>query len=374
MLKMSWYPWSSAEVDELATSKVKTNPVKSEKEHDACVGFRDSIVKEIVSESEEKEKEKEEKYNFWDFMDGINSFAEKSKFLKEEKKKTDQELMKEASLGIDLEVDVELEFDEHTSLCNNYAALKEEFDKKVTSLGEIMSELNEAQNTVKSKMLIRAELQNAVRKALDDERIAEESLRFLKECAEVASKAVNEYETKVSRANMEKLEQETKRRLLLDKKKEHKVRKRELHKRKRYLSEEELRLEEELKAWKKRKITMGEEDWNRAVEEMTTNVRIKLEKKEKKEEEAIRRKEELKKKEEKEEETKESILKEAIPIPPAAAIDDCIICYAAPKEYALVPCGHKAYCKSCSSIITDCSVCRVAKVAAIRVYETQGLK
>jgi hypothetical protein len=41
----------------------------------------------------------------------------------------------------------------------------------------------------------------------------------------------------------------------------------------------------------------------------------------------------------------------------------CVVCFDAPKEYAIVPCGHQCVCESCAEQLTEtrtpmCPVCR----------------
>jgi hypothetical protein len=55
-------------------------------------------------------------------------------------------------------------------------------------------------------------------------------------------------------------------------------------------------------------------------------------------------------------------------VPPAAPHPDaeetmCVVCFDAPKEYAIVPCGHQCVCEACAEQLTKtrtpmCPVCR----------------
>ena len=56
----------------------------------------------------------------------------------------------------------------------------------------------------------------------------------------------------------------------------------------------------------------------------------------------------------------------------AAAQVDCSICMAAPREYALLPCGHAYFCETCANGFADegaeCPICRSRVTGAMRIF------
>ena len=61
------------------------------------------------------------------------------------------------------------------------------------------------------------------------------------------------------------------------------------------------------------------------------------------------------------------------PEPPRPASTDlasteCAICLDGDAEYAVVPCGHRCLCASCSKTVSQCPVCRTAMTAVLRVF------
>ena len=61
------------------------------------------------------------------------------------------------------------------------------------------------------------------------------------------------------------------------------------------------------------------------------------------------------------------------PEPPRPASTDlasteCAICLDGAAEYAVVPCGHRCLCASCSKTVSQCPVCRTAMTAVLRVF------
>ena len=47
---------------------------------------------------------------------------------------------------------------------------------------------------------------------------------------------------------------------------------------------------------------------------------------------------------------------------------ECAICWDGDAEYAVVPCGHRCLCFSCSSTVSQCPVCRTVMSAVLRVF------
>ena len=61
------------------------------------------------------------------------------------------------------------------------------------------------------------------------------------------------------------------------------------------------------------------------------------------------------------------------PEPPRPASTDpasteCAICLDGNAEYAVVPCGHRCLCASCSKTVSQCPVCRAAMTAVLRFF------
>ena len=50
------------------------------------------------------------------------------------------------------------------------------------------------------------------------------------------------------------------------------------------------------------------------------------------------------------------------------ATTECAICLDGDAEYAVVPCGHRCLCASCSKTVSQCPVCRAAMTAVLRVF------
>ena len=48
----------------------------------------------------------------------------------------------------------------------------------------------------------------------------------------------------------------------------------------------------------------------------------------------------------------------------------CSICFEGLRDHAMVPCGHRCACRTCSVKLTACPVCRKAVEKAIRVYDS----
>jgi hypothetical protein len=51
----------------------------------------------------------------------------------------------------------------------------------------------------------------------------------------------------------------------------------------------------------------------------------------------------------------------------------CVVCFDAPKEYAIVPCGHQCVCEACAELMTKartpmCPVCRGPIRETMRVF------
>ncbi|KAI9249194.1 hypothetical protein BDA99DRAFT_223312 [Phascolomyces articulosus] len=46
----------------------------------------------------------------------------------------------------------------------------------------------------------------------------------------------------------------------------------------------------------------------------------------------------------------------------------CRVCFQENIEYALVPCYHCSYCKTCAEKLTECAICREAKYAIQKIY------
>jgi hypothetical protein len=46
----------------------------------------------------------------------------------------------------------------------------------------------------------------------------------------------------------------------------------------------------------------------------------------------------------------------------------CVICLTEPRGYALVPCGHFAYCASCAAGQARCALCRKKVSMHIKVF------
>ena len=61
---------------------------------------------------------------------------------------------------------------------------------------------------------------------------------------------------------------------------------------------------------------------------------------------------------------------EAASSSPAETSDDCVVCMAAPKTHALVPCGHQCVCIRCAPTIQGmpCPICREVVVGFCRVF------
>ena len=53
-------------------------------------------------------------------------------------------------------------------------------------------------------------------------------------------------------------------------------------------------------------------------------------------------------------------------IEPATA--ECTICLDGNAEYAVVPCGHRCLCASCTKAVSECPVCRGAMTAVLRIF------
>jgi Protein tyrosine and serine/threonine kinase/Zinc finger, C3HC4 type (RING finger) len=53
---------------------------------------------------------------------------------------------------------------------------------------------------------------------------------------------------------------------------------------------------------------------------------------------------------------------------PNDARDECCICMASPKDTALVPCGHGAFCGECASRLSVCPECRREVTSVLKVY------
>lgn len=47
----------------------------------------------------------------------------------------------------------------------------------------------------------------------------------------------------------------------------------------------------------------------------------------------------------------------------------CIVCTEKPRDYALLPCGHKMLCDLCVSLIQSCPVCRCDITGSLRIFE-----
>ena len=50
------------------------------------------------------------------------------------------------------------------------------------------------------------------------------------------------------------------------------------------------------------------------------------------------------------------------------ATTECTICLDGNAEYAVVPCGHRCLCASCTKAVSECPVCRGAMTAVLRVF------
>jgi hypothetical protein len=51
----------------------------------------------------------------------------------------------------------------------------------------------------------------------------------------------------------------------------------------------------------------------------------------------------------------------------------CVVCFDAPKEYAIVPCGHQCVCGACAEQLTKtrtplCPVCREPIIQTMKVF------
>ena len=69
-------------------------------------------------------------------------------------------------------------------------------------------------------------------------------------------------------------------------------------------------------------------------------------------------------------------------VPPAAPAPHpdseetmCVVCFDAPKEYAIVPCGHQCVCARCAEQLTKtrtpmCPVCREPIRETVKVFCT----
>jgi hypothetical protein len=61
--------------------------------------------------------------------------------------------------------------------------------------------------------------------------------------------------------------------------------------------------------------------------------------------------------------------------PPDAEETMCVVCFDAPKEYAIVPCGHQCVCEACAEQLTKtrtpmCPVCRGPIRETMKVFCT----
>ncbi|KAI9254589.1 hypothetical protein BDA99DRAFT_562683 [Phascolomyces articulosus] len=48
----------------------------------------------------------------------------------------------------------------------------------------------------------------------------------------------------------------------------------------------------------------------------------------------------------------------------------CIICNQENIEYALTPCFHRLYCKTCAEKLTECAICKTPKYEIQKVYSS----
>jgi hypothetical protein len=71
-----------------------------------------------------------------------------------------------------------------------------------------------------------------------------------------------------------------------------------------------------------------------------------------------------------------SVAPPAAPAPhPDDAEDQCVVCFDAPKDYALLPCFHMCVCEACASLLTQtrnpsCPICRTAIQQTNRVFQS----
>jgi hypothetical protein len=47
----------------------------------------------------------------------------------------------------------------------------------------------------------------------------------------------------------------------------------------------------------------------------------------------------------------------------------CVVCLHKAATFALVPCGHRAYCQDCCRLIQTCCVCRSSILGCVRIYQ-----
>lgn len=50
-------------------------------------------------------------------------------------------------------------------------------------------------------------------------------------------------------------------------------------------------------------------------------------------------------------------------------IDACKVCLTEKKTHSMIPCGHYAYCSSCSKRLTSCAICRAEKTGCMEIFE-----
>ncbi|MCL6271798.1 hypothetical protein M3P05_17910 [Sansalvadorimonas sp. 2012CJ34-2] len=55
---------------------------------------------------------------------------------------------------------------------------------------------------------------------------------------------------------------------------------------------------------------------------------------------------------------------------PSAEIEDntCVICLEAERTHTVIPCGHKMYCETCVSHLTECAMCREPVKSSMKIY------
>jgi hypothetical protein len=69
-----------------------------------------------------------------------------------------------------------------------------------------------------------------------------------------------------------------------------------------------------------------------------------------------------------------SVVPPAAPAPqPGAEETMCVVCFDAPKDHIIVPCGHQCVCARCAELLTStrtptCPVCRAAIRETVKVF------
>ena len=63
-------------------------------------------------------------------------------------------------------------------------------------------------------------------------------------------------------------------------------------------------------------------------------------------------------------------------VPPADAEETmCVVCFDAPKDHLIVPCGHQCVCEACANLLTQmdkptCPICRTAIQQTNKVFQS----